>query len=623
MNRFFDFNSNDYMSADEYRKGIYALIDRSSLPGQYTGNEPGSVTGEPADNELFCCLVFPEVYSMGMSNLGMRILYNMANSLDSIHCERAFMPDMDMYGMLKDKKLSPFTLESHLPLSGCDVLAFSLMHEHSYTNMLAILDLAGIPLRSRDRKSCHPFIIAGGAALYNPEPVAPFLDAAVIGEGEPAFGPVLNVLLQQKQGKIKSPKETIQALLNIEGLYIPGEYEYKTNSSGFIYPVPGPDSAAPERVNKAWVRSFENNDIHTHGYDSKWLVPYVRTVHDRVIMEIMRGCTNGCRFCQAGMVYRPRREKGVDLIIQEAGQALLSSGYDEIALLSLSSSDHSGIKEIVSRAVDNFFAQKVAVSLPSLRADRESIDLLESISRVKKSGLTFAPEAGSKKMRYLINKNISDEDLFSTISEAVNRGWRKVKLYFMAGLPGEDESDIDAVIDLVSRLDKKFKINFNVTVSAFVPKPHTPFQWEPMLDRKTLLSRMHRIKSALKSGRIKVSFSSVQEAWVEAVLSRGDAGVSDFLELAFKKGAVLSAFSEHFKESLWQEAAIESGLDVQKYLDFNVPLDEPLPWDHINTLVKKDFLVREREKAFSLELTNRCSKSYCSSCGIDRRYCSH
>lgn len=606
----------------DYIKKIDSLIARSELPGQYIGGESGCVPGKFEGHEFFCSLVFPEIYSMGMSNLGMRIMYNMANSIEGIRCERSFLPQMDMYNMLKEMGLSSFTIESRLPLSDSDVIAFSLMHEQSYTNMLAILSLAGIPLRSCDRDSSHPIIIAGGASLYNPEPVADFLDVAAIGEGEPIFPELLKRLKNAKANKLDR-ESTLKSLKDLEGAYIPCFYEKITGPSGFIIRVPKEGADVPSRVTKAWVRDFQELDISAHGFDKDWLVPFVRTVHDRVILEIMRGCTNGCRFCQAGMVYRPRREKSVDFIMQEAEKALKSSGYDEIALLSLSSSDHSGIREIVARAVEKYFAEKVSISLPSLRADRDSVEILQSISRVKKSGLTFAPEAGSEKLRYIINKNITPEVLENAIDEAVKRGWRKVKLYFMTGLPTEDETDIDAIIDLVRYLSRRFKINFNITVSAFIPKPHTPFQWSPMLDRDTSHQRMSRIKTDLKSGRIKVNFASVEEAWVEGVLSRGDARVADFVEAAFHNGAIMGAFSEYYNEKAWKDAAQEVGIDIQKYLEFKVEDDEILPWDHIDPLITREFLKREWNKAVNHELTPPCSKEHCSSCGVNRRYCRH
>lgn len=616
----------------------YAIvIAHCQTPGQYIGGEKGTRQGDPESASVTMALAFPEVYSMGMSHLGLRILYNLANSFPGVVCERAFLPEFDVIKALKERELPLFSIESRRPLKSFDLLGFSVMHELSLPNVLAMLDLAAIPLRNECRTETDPIVVAGGISVYNPEPLSPFVDVFAIGDGEATLPDLLKVTSEKKAAGC-GRQEILRALAGVEGLYVPAFYEAFDPGRGFLCRRPaeavgqGSDSpgkaveaplgtadgsrGVPTRIRKRFIESLDGV-----APIDPWVVPYIRIVHDRVFLEIMRGCTNNCRFCQAGILYRPRREKDVEKVLEEARQALSASGYDEVSLLSLSSSDHSQINDMVDRVVDTMEADRVAVAFPSLRLDRNNLPLIESVSRIKKTGLTFAPEAGTQRLRDVINKNITEEDIFRTLGEAVSKGWRKLKLYFMIGLPTETMEDVEGIIDLVRRIESKFRVTVNMTLSAFVPKAHTPFQWAPMLDRDELVMRMKKVKAELKGGRVSVSFSDAGASFVEAMISRGDSAIGEVIERAMRLGAIMGSHSEHFDERMWWTAASEAGIDPSKYFDFPLTPGDRLPWDHIDSLVSDEFLAREWNLAADGGTTPPCGPNSCAACGIDRRFC--
>ncbi|PKK91780.1 MAG: B12-binding domain-containing radical SAM protein [Candidatus Wallbacteria bacterium HGW-Wallbacteria-1] len=605
---------------NELAADIEYMLRRVQKPGQYAGGESGSVDlTSKASADVRMVFAFPEPYEMGMSHLGMRIIYSIVNSLPWACCERAFMPEADALAIFREKKLPLFGLESRQPVRSCHVLGFSAMHELSYPNILCMLDLAGIPRRSSDRSSSDPIVIAGGVSGCNPEPMSPFVDVFVVGDGEEAIVELLERTRNWTSGEIDR-SQLLGQLANCDGFYVPALYETHEGPGGFLGRHPrvsqSGEPLAPVAIRRRYVR-----DLNALANVDPWLVPYVGIIHDRVILEIMRGCTNGCRFCQAGILYRPRREKSVDKILKEASTALCSSGYDEVSLMSLSSSDHSAIRELAESMVDRFYSSRVAVALPSLRIDRDSIHLMQTLSRVKKTGLTFAPEAGTQRLRDVINKNVTEEDLFRSIGDAVRKGWRKVKLYFMIGLPTETMEDLEGMADLVQRALQRFKVSVNITVSAFVPKSHTPFQWCAMDSLEVLREKLAFLRNALRHPRAKVSLADPLISVVEAILSRGDSRISRLIEEACDGGGILGSFSEHFDFGIWEHAASRSGIDFSEYLAFAVKPGEPTAWNHIHPGVSADFLLSEWNRAVNCEVSIPCGKGVCHGCGMDPADC--
>jgi len=493
------------------------------------------------------------------------------------------------------------------------------MHELSYPNILCLLDLADVPRISEERGEEHPLVIAGGVAAYNPEPLSAFIDAFVVGDGEEAIVEVMEQVRGWKQGEY-TRQELLGRLAGLKGVYVPALYGTEPGAQGFLVRHPSCSSegtsVAPARVEKRYVR-----DLETLPKVSPWLVPFVGIIHDRVVLEIMRGCTNGCRFCQAGILYRPRREKSVERVLAEAEQALCSSGYEEVSLMSLSSSDHSDIRRLADSMVNRFYESRVAVALPSLRIDRDTLPLMESLSRVKKTGLTFAPEAGTQRLRDVINKNVTEEDLFRSIGDAARRGWRRVKLYFMVGLPTETMEDVEGIASLVHRVLDRFKVSINITVSAFVPKPHTPFQWHPMDKLEVLREKLSFLRGALRHPRVKVGLADPLVSMVEGVLSRGDARVARLIACACDRGALLGSFTENFDFALWEQAAEECGINFDDYLSMAIEPGQPLPWSHIHSGVSDQFLAQEWERAYRAETIPPCGTGLCNGCGVKREDC--
>jgi len=563
---------------------IETMLIGVSRPGRYLGNEWNVVKKDFDAAVVKIALCFPDAYEIGMSHLGFKILYHLLNEQPGVVCERVFTPWLDMQGLLKREEIPIFSLESKRPLVDFDIVGFSLGHELNYTNVLAMLSLAGIPLKSVQRADNFPLIIAGGVCVVNPEPLADFIDAFFIGEAEEG---ILEIVSKYQSVKVSSEKNSKQVLLSelakIEGVYVPSFYEVSYNDDNTIKSFTPKYDFASAIIKKRIVKDFENSY-----YPVKQIVPYVQIVHDRISLEIMRGCPNRCHFCQATSVYRPVRLRSLDKVLQLAEQAYELTGYDEISLVSLSTGDHPQAREMVSNLIDRFNARKVGVSLPSLRAEDMLNALPQLISSIKKTGLTFAPEAGSQRLRDFVNKRLDIEKLHACINEAAKNGWQRIKLYFMIGLPSETEEDIALIAELVSKISRRDPaagrppISVTVSVSFFVPKPHTKFESEPMLGMSQIKHRQEFLQKVLRIKGAELKWHDIQMSFLEAVLSRGDRRVSEVLLKAFELGARFDSWHEGFNFSIWQKAFEETGVNPDFYLYRPRNNGEILPWAHIN-----------------------------------------
>lgn len=585
-------------------------------PARYIGNEINIVVKPEKQVRVRFALAFPDVYEIGTSYLGFQILYDIINKIDGAQAERVFAPWPDMEAKLRETGLALYGLETKTPLDQFDIIGFTLQYELGYTNLLNMLDLAGLSPLARERDGL-PLVFAGGPGALNPEPLADFVDAFIIGEGEEVVAEIIAVVEAGKAAG-QNREEMLAALASLQGVYVPKFYEprYEQGKYTGTFPI----TQVPERVKKRIIKDFAELPL-----PEKLVVPLVQPVHDRVSIEICRGCARGCRFCQAGIIYRPVRERSTKTLLEQGSRLLRSSGSPEIGLSSLSSADYSDIENLVKNMMEE---GSVSVSLPSLRVDSYSVDLARLTKTIRKTGLTLAPEAGSQRLRDVINKNVNEEDIFAAARKAFESGWETIKLYFMIGLPTETDADIQGIADIVFNLEKiyrevhghtkRFKVN--IGVSTFVPKPHTPFQWSPQLDRETVVKRQKLLKELLKAGRFKVQTTGWLESNLEAALARGSREVGQAIYLAWQKGCKFDAWSEHFRPNLWQEAFTEAGIDTSGYTMNQLPLDQPLPWDHIDIGVSKTFLAKEFERAFAGTYTADCTLERCSICGICNAY---
>lgn len=562
-------------------------------PSRYIGGELNSIRKNPAGRLRFL-LVFPDTYEVGMSHYGLRILYHLLNEQEWIFAERAFLPWPDMMREMTRAGVPLFSLETKTPARYFDVIGFSLQYELSYTSLLAALDLAGIPLLSKDRSDDDPIVVAGGPCTTNPEPVAPFIDVFVIGDGEEVAIEISQAIFSTKS---EPRRKRLEKLSEVEGVYVPSLYSMGVRGR---FTIPENAKVKMRRVPSPWYQPV------------KQIVPYMEIVHDRGIVEIMRGCTRGCRFCQAGMIYRPVRELSPEKISEIIENLVKNTGYEQISLLSLSSMDHTAIDEVLRRLHPLMKDHTLSLSIPSTRVDSFTQEAAEIIASVRKTGLTLAPEAGTQRLRDVINKNITEDEILEAIESAARIGWKKVKLYFMIGLPFEEDEDVEGIVKLVEKVRRIVK-KITVNVSIFIPKAHTPFQFSGFMDHETYRKRVDILKKLKRISELKVS--DYQQSRVEALLSRGDRRLSDVILKAYHKGAILDEWEDQFNVQHWDTAIKELGVNEAVYLD-RAEMNEALPWDFVDTGIKKDFLWNEYLKASKAELTKDCRFYNCSGCGI-------
>lgn len=599
--------------ADVHSLDIGKILPFVRKPGRYTGGELNSITNLPDAAHLNFCLLFPDLYEIGMSHQGLQILYHILNGDHRFLAHRCYVPDVDMEQEMRKTALPLFSLEAKVPVADYDVLGITLPYELCYTNILTALDLAGLPLRSCDRDERYPLVLGGGTCAFNPEPVADFFDALVLGDGEEIILELGALLLRAKEQGL-TRREVLEMLADVPGVYVPGFF--RPQYAGDLLQRLEPLRSGYERVTKRVLPALGDSPYLYHP-----LVPVVSPVHDRLGVEIARGCTRGCRFCQAGITYRPVRERTLEEILTLADRGIKNAGFDELALLSLSTGDFACLSELMRLLMDRFARDFVSVSMPSMRVGTLTPEIMEQIKRVRKTGFTVAPEAGTERLREVINKGITEEDLLATCRDAFACGWKLLKFYFMIGLPTETEEDVEGIAALVKRARaqgaqrKGRPVQINVGVSTFIPKPHTPFQWEAQIGMEASRAHLERLKELLPRHGYKLKWHEPEQSFLEGVFSRGDRRLSYLLEAAWKDGARLDGWSEHFSLERWQRAASVCGLDLQSYLRQR-DLDEVLPWDHLHTGVDRAFLMEEREKAFAREYTPDCRNHGCQGCGL-------
>ncbi|MBR2601921.1 MAG: TIGR03960 family B12-binding radical SAM protein [Clostridia bacterium] len=605
----------------EYNEKIEAMLEKVQKAPRYTGGEMNSQVKAWDMTPLRFAFCFPDTYEIGMSHLGMKILYGLINDQEWSLCERCFMPWVDMMALMKENDVPLFTLESRHPLKEFDVVGFTLMYEMSYSNVLAMLEMGGIPILGKDRGEEDPIVVAGGGCASNPEPMADFIDAFMIGAGEEVMLELNRVILDRKeQGWTRA--ECLKRLAQVEGVYVPSLYSVEYNGDGTIRHFGPICDEAPATVKKRYVADFD----HTY-FPTRIPVPYTDVVFDRITLEIMRGCTRGCRFCQAGMLYRPVRERSLETLVRQAEELVAATGYEEISLSSLSSGDYTCLPELIRELMKRMKDRRVSISLPSLRIDSVLKESLEETQQVKKSSLTFAPEAGTQRLRDVINKGVTEEDLIEKVRDAFEGGWSSVKLYFMDGLPTETTEDLDGIADLARKVvgeyfkvpkDRRAKgLRVTVSASTFVPKPFTPFQWAAQDTIPQINEKQEHLREKLKIKGVNFNWHAPNLSFLEACFSRGDRKMGLVLKRAYERGCMLDGWNDQFKFDEWMQAFADCGIDPAFYANRERGKEEILPWDFLDCGVTKAFLWREKEKSDRAETTRDCRKG-CNGCGIQR-----
>ncbi len=598
-------------------KEVEKILLKVQKPGRYVGGEMNSVIKDKNKVNIRFAFCFPDVYEVGMSHLGMKILYSLFNQKEDIWCERVFAPWTDMEALMREKHIPLYALESGDPLTEFDFIGFTLQYELSFTNILNMLQLGGIPVKSCDRRELKNIVCAGGPCACNPEPIADFIDLFFIGEGEEVDLEVMELYRECRKNGDSKHDFLIKAA-QIKGVYVPSLYNVEYNEDFTVKSVT-PTFNAPEKVEKRLMM-----DMDKSYYPENFVVPMIEIIHDRAMEEIFRGCIRGCRFCQAGFLYRPVREKSVDVINRQCHMLCNNTGYDEVSLSSLSSSDYTQITELLTELNGWAKNEKVSISLPSLRVDGFSDEIISRIKTVRKSGLTFAPEAGTQRMRDVINKNVLEDELMETCSKAFNGGWNKVKLYFMIGLPTETSEDIAGIAELGQKVVNTFYkcenrpkgkgVSVTLSTSSFVPKPFTPFQWEPQDTEAVLKEKQRTIKESIKTKKITYNYHDSSTSFLEAVFARGDRRLCRVMELALEKGFHFDGWGECFDLDKWLELFRKCGISPEFYANRRRSFDEVLPWEHIDYGITKEFLINECKKAYSNQTTFNCREK-CSNCG--------
>lgn len=611
----------DYIPNFENSSSLISLLERHLInvlkPGRYTGGEYNQIKKDWESNRVKIALAFPDIYDIGFSNLGLAILYDTINNRSDSLAERLYAPWTDMEALLRENHIPLFSLENRKPIREFDILGFSIPYESLYTNVLNMLDLAGISIRSEDRVEDDPIVIAGGHACFNPEPMHAFIDAFVIGEGEEVIHEIIDLVKEHKE-KNSSRETLIDALANISGIYVPKHFDLFENNSGEFKGVFNSFDPDKPTIVKRFVKDLPPPLTN-------FLVPNIRTVQDRVVVEIMRGCSRGCRFCQAGMITRPVRERKLETVLEAVEQAVRKTGYEEVSLLSLSTSDYSQIKPLMNRVNSLSKDLSFEFSLPSLRIETFSNELMQEMEQKRKGNFTIAPESATEKIRSAINKPISDEDLFSTVEHIFKMGWRNLKLYFMIGFPGETVEDAEQIADLcleVNKINKRIlkgRGKLHISINTLIPKPHTAYQWSSFERKGPITNKYQAILNKLKRTGIKVDWPDYESAFFEAVLSRGDRRLADVIETAWKLGAKFDSWHEFFNFSIWQEAFDQCAFDAENHVFHERHEDEVLPWEHINPGVTKKYLYNEFLRSEMLGLTKDC-RDGCSACGIQTGY---